>query len=420
MIPSAEVYVSKAGCSAPAECDMHIGTCRFNLRRGAVSTSFSYSSAYLESPNAFAIDPALPLRSTSAHCDGLPGALRDSAPDRWGRHLIDRRALVEASEQHCRPRTLDEVDYLLGVYDASRQGALRFALPESREFLSPRETIPPLIELKRLIAASNHVSRSDEGKEQVKELLDAGSGSLGGARPKASVVDEGKLLLAKFSHPGDAWDVMAWEKTSLDIARLAGIVVPNSRLVRLGKSSALLLERFDREGSLVGGERVPYLSAMSLVGAADGSQNDYVDVAEALVDWCENPNVELEELFKRVALSIALHNTDDHLRNLGFVRLGGRWQVSPVFDVNINPDSVRQRATAVYGEAGDGEASGLKELAVVCGLGRATTADAVASVVSAARQWSACARRNGCKESEMAVMGRVIEERCDALDAAFA
>mgnify|MGYP004507120757 FL=1 len=121
MIPSVEVYVSKAGCSAPAECDMHIGTCRFNLRRGAVSTSFSYSSAYLESPNAFAIDPALPLRSTSAHCDGLPGALRDSAPDRWGRHLIDRRALVEASEQHCRPRTLDEVDYLLGVYDASRQ-----------------------------------------------------------------------------------------------------------------------------------------------------------------------------------------------------------------------------------------------------------------------------------------------------------
>ncbi len=184
-------------------------------------------------------------------------------------------------------------------------------------------------------------------------LLDAGSGSLGGARPKASVTYEGKLRLAKFSHPGDEWDIMAWEKTALDLAEKAGIAVPARRLVRLGSSAALVLDRFDRARSMLDGPRIPYLSAMSLLGAQDGAQADYAEVAEALADWTCEPEAQLRELFRRVCLSVALHNTDDHLRNLGLIRTRKDWLLSPAFDINIDPVASRQRATAVYGETGE-------------------------------------------------------------------
>lgn len=200
------------------------------------------------------------------------------------------------------------------------KGSLRYSVPDSDDWLSASNEVPPIIELKRLLFASNEIARGNERNGQIKELLDAGSGSLGGARPKASVVDEGKLLLAKFSHPGDEWDVIAWEKTALDIAGAAGMAVPSSKLVRIGGDSALLLERFDRSGSLEKGERIPYLSAMSLIGAYDGEHCDYTTVADALSVWTSSPSCELTELFRRVVFSVALHNTDDHLRNLGLIR----------------------------------------------------------------------------------------------------
>lgn len=413
MTPTIYVYASSVSG------DIFIGTCRFSLRRGRLTSAFSYDDTYLARTDAYAIDPSLPLRDAAGFCEGLPGALRDSIPDRWGRHLIDRRMLNEATTLEQRPRTLDKVDYLLGVYDASRQGALRFRIPETTGFQSLHENVPPLVELKRLLSASNKVSLGSTGTEEIEELLDAGSGSLGGARPKASVTDEGRLLLAKFSHPEDSWDVMAWEKTSLDIANAAGLEVPKVRLIRLGTDSALVLERFDRTGSRMDGPRLPYLSAMSLIGARDGSQNDYADVADALSDWCEKPIPELEALFRHIALSVALHNTDDHLRNLGFLRRGGQWVLAPVFDVNINPDTTRRRVTSIFGETGKGEIDGMKELAEVCGLSAAAASRSVASVTRAARDWKIFAKRNGCRETELRLMGPVIEERTSALSAAF-
>ena len=327
MVPIVDVFTSLAGEAA----EVHVGTCRFSLRRGRISCSFAYSDAYLKRADAYAIDPALPLRSTFYHCEGMPGAMRDSSPDRWGRHLIDRRAIAEAQAAGATLRAIDEVDYLLGVFDSTRQGSLRYSVPDSDDRLSESNEVPLIIELKRLLFASNEIARGNERSGQIKELLDAGSGSLGGARPKASVVDEGKLLLAKFSHPGDEWDVMAWEKTVLDIAGDAGMAVPSSKLVRIGSDSVLLLERFDRIGSLEAGERIPYLSAMSLVGAHDGDSCDYANVADALSVWVADPCRELAELFRRVVLSVALHNTDDHLRNLGLVRKGGGMDISPRF-----------------------------------------------------------------------------------------
>ena len=337
MVPIVDVFTSFAGEAA----EVLVGTCRFGLRRGRISCSFAYSDAYLKRPDAYAIDPALPLRTAFYHCEGMPGAMRDSSPDRWGRHLIDRRAIVEAQTAGVTLRAIDEVDYLLGVFDSTRQGSLRYSVPDSDDWLSASNEVPPIIELKRLLFASNEIARGNERNGQIKELLDAGSGSLGGARPKASVVDEGKLLLAKFSHPGDEWDVIAWEKTALDIAGAAGMAVPSSKLVRIGGDSALLLERFDRSGSLEKGERIPYLSAMSLIGAYDGEHCDYATVADALSVWASSPSCELTELFRRVVFSVALHNTDDHLRNLGLIRKKSGWVLAPVFDVNINPVAAR-------------------------------------------------------------------------------
>lgn len=415
MVPIVDVFTSLAGESA----EVHVGTCRFSLRRGRISCSFAYSDAYLKRADAYAIDPALPLRSTFYHCEGMPGAMRDSSPDRWGRHLIDRRAIAEAQAAGATLRAIDEVDYLLGVFDSTRQGSLRYSVPDSGDRLSESNEVPPIIELKRLLFASNEIARGNERSGQIKELLDAGSGSLGGARPKASVVDEGKLLLAKFSHPGDEWDVMAWEKTALDIAGDAGMAVPSSKLVRIGSDSVLLLERFDRSGSLEKGERIPYLSAMTLIGAHDGEHCDYATVADALTVWTSNPNRELAELFRRVVLSVALHNTDDHLRNLGLIRKGG-WVLAPVFDVNINPAAARVRATSIFGEAGKNEVEGLDSFGEICGLSAEAKAQIVGETLASVRHWRAFAKRNGCKDSECELMGRVIEERCAALESRFA
>lgn len=409
MIPLLHVYTQLG-----SDPNAPVGRCHFELRRGRLSCSFSYESSYLMRPDAYAIDPSLPLRSSSHHVDGMPNVLRDSAPDRWGRHLIARdfRASMQDNSGF---RSLDEVDYLLGVHDGARQGALRFKDSGDGDFLSPEGQVPPVIELKRLLAASNDVLRGSEGAQQIKELLDAGSGSLGGARPKASVVDEGHLLLAKFPHPGDEWNVMAWEKTSLDLAAAIGIPTPKARLVTIGGSSVLLLSRFDRLGSEYDGLRIPYLSGMSLTGLTDGMQCDYADVAEALAIWSARPEADLLDLFTRIVLSVALHNTDDHLRNLGLIRLSNGWRLSPAFDLNINPDGKRGRVTSIYGETGADESRALRGLAPYCGISGEQAATVIRRVLAAMQQIEALAKRNGCTERECGLMLPVVRDRCDAL-----
>lgn len=412
MTPAVDVHLS----TGPRGEKRLVGRARFNLRRGRVSTMFSYDESYLADPSSFPIDPALPLVTSSSHSDGLPGALRDSLPDRWGRHLIAKQLRSESKGQL---RTLDDVDYLLGVHDGARQGALQLTAPDDDIPLSRLGNVPPRIDLKRLIAASNNVALGSGGAEDIKALLEAGSGSLGGARPKASVIDEDKLLLAKFSHPGDEWNVMAWEKFALEVAAAANIASPRSQLIRIDTDSSLLLERFDREGSLFHGRRIPYISAMTLLGANDGEGRDYAEVAESLVDLASNPGAELAELFSRVALSIALHNTDDHLRNLGFLRADGAWRLAPCFDINPNPRLADMRSTTVFGEAGGSEAEGLAELAPTCGLSSQEAAERVSAILDAMGNWKRIARRCGCPKAETALFEPVFSDRCTALEKAF-
>lgn len=412
MVPLLEVYDSSSGS------DVRIGVARFTLRHGRVSTTFAYDDDYLTSPNAYAVDPFLPLIPTPLHCEGLPGSFRDSSPDRWGRHLIERKAHLTARERQSFAHMLDEVDYLVGVFDQAREGSLRFREPDGN-FLDSSFPIPPILRLPELADSARRVTSNNDGIAQVKELLNAGSGSLGGARPKASVHDGTRLLLAKFPHPNDEWDVMAWEKTTLDMAEAAGISVPKSEIIRLGNESVLLLERFDRAYSQLDGVRIPFISGMTLLGSADGESRDYAELIEAIAGLTDNAVDQLKEVFRRVAFSVAIGNTDDHLRNWGFLRTDGSWRLSPLFDVNPNPYENAQRVTSIVGESGADEVRGLRDLAAYAGLGEEEAAMIVGEILSVAGRWKEFALRNGCPDRETKLFVPSFEKRTEALKAEF-
>lgn len=262
--------------------------------------------------------------------------------------------------------------------------------------------MPKLLELPRLLHAAEQVELDDDDLSAVKELLDAGTGSLGGARPKASVRDGDRILIAKFASPKDDWDVIAWEKTALDLAENAGLRVPRRRLQRVNGKAVLLLDRFDRADD---GSRIPYMSAMSLLEARDGesSDYDYVDIAEALAEHGDVTITEdLRELWRRVAFSVAIHNTDDHLRNHGFLRGRAGWTLSPAFDVNPNPDIAKEREIGIgSAHARDEELDGLKASAASFGLKDERATEVLDEVFAATANWRQVAAGNGIAEREM-------------------
>lgn len=416
MVPILEIFDSSTHESR------RVGIARFTLRKGRVSTTFSYDNAWLaaaESDNsAYALDPALPLVPGILYSKNIPRVFSDSAPDRWGRLLIARQQYTLDKEQGITLHQLDDVDFLIGVHDVAREGSLRFCEPNGA-FLATSSTIPPLIELPRLLHAANEVASHQAGKETIKELLDAGSGSLGGARPKASVCDGDKLLLAKFSHPHDDWSVMAWEKTMLDLAMNLGLEAPPAKLISFGDESVLTLERFDRKNSLRDGLRIPYMSAMTLLQSSDGDQRDYAELAEGFLTLTNNPTQQLRTLFTRIAFSLAVGNTDDHLRNWGFLRTQGTWHLSPVFDVNPNPYSNVERATTIAGHSKENEAMGLKDLAVFCNVSEQESITIVKSVLNATRKWELAARKNGIGERELALFRPLFEQKQHELRVTF-
>jgi serine/threonine-protein kinase HipA len=387
------VYTELAGGTLP------VGTLRTNLRNRRLTSVFTYDGGYLAAPSSYAVDPSMPLTSGGWPAPGaLPRAFQDSAPDRWGRNLIRKRVVAEATRQGVAAPALDDLDYLLGVSDRTRQGSLRYALDLDTGFVAADGEVPKLVALPELLDAATRVARDEDGLDAVKVLLAAGTGSLGGARPKASVHDGDALLIAKFPHPGDAWDVMAWEKTALDLAASAGIDVPKGRLERIGDAHVLLLDRFDREGA----SRVGYISAMSLLEASDGDQRDYIDLAEGIADHGARTAADLVQLWRRVVFSIAVHNTDDHLRNHGFLRLRGGWGLAPMFDVNPNPDVGEGRATSIGGVVGAvEEARAALASAEFFGLEEARARLLAREVLDAVRAWRERARSNGIIDSEL-------------------
>jgi serine/threonine-protein kinase HipA len=317
------------------------GQAYVNQRRGRLSSTFAYDPNYLANPNAYAIDPELPLQAGNwAASHELPGALMDAAPDRWGRNLINKRYPG---------RRLSNLDYLLGVSDISRQGALRFKTEPGGKFQYPDTKVPKLLALPELLDAAMAVDDARHGEDAVRFLLDAGSGSLGGARPKAVVEKDGRLFLAKFPHKNDQGDVIADEYRALTGAQGYGITVPASELVRIGDANVLLVERFDRSYASGSCERIPYISAMTALSAIDGEQRDYLEIIDFITRFGSHPKQDIDELLRRVRYTIEINNTDDHLRNHGFLYEKGGWRLSPLFDVNPEPNPAVARQTAFGG-----------------------------------------------------------------------
>ncbi|MCZ3388065.1 MAG: type II toxin-antitoxin system HipA family toxin [Actinomycetia bacterium] len=386
----------------PGREPLLVGDAFFTIKAARlVSTTFRYDTGYLGQRLAFPIDPDLTLSTGTQHVNGLPGALEDSAPDRWGRNLttkLQRHATLVAGR---RAASLSDADFLVGVSDFTRQGALRFRADGEGPFLGTSNEVPRLLELPRLLNAADAVSRDDDFTA-IKELLEAGSGSLGGARPKASVRDGDRLLIAKFPHPDDDWDVMAWEKTALDLAKKAGIRVPEVRLAHTDGRAVLLLERFDR----ISDGRVPYMSAMTLLSAHDGDSHDYLEISEALPAVGSAARKDLNELWRRIVFSVFVNNTDDHLRNHGFLDERGGWALSPVFDVNPNPDTDTPRQTTIGGASRREDAlAGAHSYAGDFDLDDQAATRVLSEVRAAVFGWRDIAAANSVPEKQMEMFG---------------
>lgn len=386
-----------------------VGRAYFTRTRGQVSTTFIYAPDYLVN-GGMNIDPVLRLVSGAQYVERLLPAFADSAPDRWGRNLIDKAQRIRAREEKRAPRRLDDVDYLLGVSDDTRQGALRFRLPDSAEYLGPPSRVPKLVSLPQLLRASDELAKDDDPARAVKELLATGTTGLGGARPKASVrLEDGRPAIAKFPHSSDQWDVMAWEATCLDLLAKVGVRTPRHRLTHVGDRSVLILERFDRT---VEGARIPYISAMTASGSSDGERMDYADIAEAMRDLSGSPARDQKELFDRVVFSVAVGNTDDHLRNHGFLADRDQWSLSPVFDVNANPDLAQIRSTSIMGaDSFPDEIDGLLAFADECGLTQAQAKERFAHIGLTLKAWREQARIYKIRESEIAMMAESLDQR---------
>lgn len=316
---------------------------RHSARRGETVT-FEYSDAWLGDPNRFSIDPALALGEglfPTRQNQAIFGSIGDSAPDTWGRGLMRRAERRRAEREGRKLRSLSEIDYLLGVEDISRLGALRFRWEGEEEFQSPpRGGVPALIELGRLLGVTERILRNEETDEDLQLIFAPGS-SLGGARPKASVIDgQGRLAIAKFPKETDDYSIELWEEIALRLARNAGIDTPDHELAQVAGKQILLSRRFDRQGE----GRIPFLSAMSMVGLADGEQGSYLELVDALTEHGASARADARELFRRVALNVLISNVDDHMRNHGFLWQGrAGWSLSPVYDLNPTPVDVRPR-----------------------------------------------------------------------------
>ena len=322
--------------------EVHIDVGRSPVRVGTLhpadrgaAVAFEYERAWLARRDAFAIDPtALPLQPGAQHGAALFGALQDCGPDRWGRVLIERAVRKKVLEQ----RPFRDIDYVLALDDASRIGALRFRNPDGPFLAATTGRLPPVVRLAALLRATDAVHRDRETAADLRFLLGEGS-PLGGARPKSAVVlPDGAMAIAKFRKPDDTRDIAAGEILALSLAAAAGIQTAAHQLVPVGRSHAALITRFDRRGP----ERLPFLSAASLVGATERDGASYLAIAEAIRRFGDDVHAELNQLWRRMVFSLLVSNCDDHLRNHGFLmHTPGRWSLSPAYDVNPVPEVER-------------------------------------------------------------------------------
>lgn len=403
MTDSIEIYIDHAG-------ETHlVGLCRYVAKRRGQSSVFEYANEWLDNPEAFALDPAnLPLNGgqiyTTSVKSALPGALRDTAPDRWGQLLI-KRAFRKAGEE----RALSEIDYLLAITDQTRIGALRYKRDNEGCFDHDigRYRVPPLIQLPALINAADAVQANTETAEDLKLLLNEGS-PLGGARPKSAVVDnDGTLAIAKFPKPDDDRSIPHGEVLAMALAARAGLNVSAARLQDVAGRPVALITRFDRRD----GQRVPFLSAMSLLGLNDGDEATYTDIAECIRMYSSEPKADLHELWRRIVFGVLIGNLDDHLRNHGFLYdRDNQWRLSPAYDLNPVPlmEKVREFTTWISEEGPDADLDIARRAAPFFALKEDQAEAIIVEVFTALKGWQNIARQLGMSAADIAVYSTAI------------
>lgn len=386
-----------------------VGQLFSHRRRSVESASFRYASNYLADPRAYPLDPSLPLVSGTLQTPTplkIFGAFSDSCPDRWGQRLIERAEARRARRDGSAARSFGQFDLLLRVRDDLRQGAIRYVVDNA--FVADDATgVPAITDLPTLLSAADDVADDSDDSQSLALLLHAGS-SLGGARPKAHVRDvNGRSAIAKFPSPADDWNVMAWEATALDLAASAGIIVAQHHLETVAGRDVLIVDRFDRTDA---GRRRGYMSAMTALEARDGETRSYVDIAEVLEERASTVTDDLARLWRRVAFSILISNTDDHLRNHALLHLrGDTWTLSPAFDLNPNPaPGPKHLSTAIDGDT----LADLRELLKVAPLFRLDHPGALrilGDVDTAVRRWPQVAAAHGLGKMEQAAMAPAFE-----------
>lgn len=333
-----------------------------------------------------------------------------------------RAERLRARRENSAPRHLREIDYVLGVSDVARQGALRFSHADREVFLAEASeaAVPPMVDLPKLLAATHGFLDNPDNEEDLRILLAPGS-SLGGARPKASIKDdEGHLAIAKFPKKDDPYSVGAWEHLALKMAQEAEIRVAESTLLSVEGQDVVLLNRFDRDGE----RRTPFLSAMSLLDGVDQEPRSYLEIAEVIRRFGAQARADLSELWRRMVFNILVSNTDDHLRNHGFLYAGrGGWTLSPAYDLNPVPVEVKPRflSTAIGEDPNDTSAS-LRlalEVAEYFDLSEEEARSTAGQVAQVTRQWAERAQSLGIRGAEIDLLSSAFEHDDLALALSF-
>lgn len=399
-----------------------VGELSYESLRGSDSYGFCYSNEWLKDYGSLFLGDDLnnyPGQQYTAPDKDIFGCFSDALPDRWGRTLINRREQILAKDEKRPVRRLSSFDYLIGIEDFSRMGGFRFKESMDGDYINASETlrIPPLTDIRELIAASSEIEKSEEEDQLpemrwIAQLVQPGS-SLGGARPKASVLDENKnLCIAKFPSRKDDYDAGLWEHFSHLLAKKAGINAAETRVISTNdKYHTLLSRRFDRRED---GKRIHFASAMTLLGLNDGANantgNGYLDIVDFIIQNCTNVEDNLKELYRRVAFNICIGNTDDHFRNHGFLLTVKGWSLSPAYD--MNPTVNEYQSLLISTDSNKADLSILLDGCEDYMLNRKTAENIVLEVVEAVKKWRELLARLDISEREMDMFAGVLDERC--------
>lgn len=398
-----------------------IGELSYESLRGSDSYGFCYSNEWLKDYGSLFFSDDLnnyPGQQYTTPDKDIFGCFSDALPDRWGRTLINRREQILAKEEKRPVRRLSSFDYLIGIEDFSRMGGFRFKESMDGEYINASETlrIPPLTDIRELIAASSEIEKSEEENQLpemrwIAQLVQPGS-SLGGARPKANVMDENKnLCRKKFPSRKDDYDAGLWEHFSHLLAKNAGINAAKTRVISTNdKYHTLLSQRFDRRAD---GKRIHFASAMTLLGLTDGDNantgHGYLDMVDFILQNCTNVEDNLKELYRRVAFNICIGNTDDHFRNHGFLLTAKGWTLSPAYDMNPTLNEYQSLLINSHTNKSD-----LNELLDSCEeyiLPKETAWQIIAEVLDAVKEWRALATRLVLAKSEQDRFAAVFERQ---------